>query len=62
MSSCHVHISVSDRTGHTTGGHLMPGSLVYTTAEIVIGASPDLRFAREHDGSTPWEELAVYHD
>jgi uncharacterized protein len=32
----HVHISVSDEKGNTVGGHLMVGSKVYTTAEVVI--------------------------
>lgn len=55
----HLHLSVSDSTGKTTGGHLLPGSIVYTTAEIVMGESKDLVFTREKDGSTPWEELQI---
>lgn len=55
----HLHLSFSDSTGTTLGGHLLPGSLVYTTAEIVIGESTDLEFTREQDGTTPWEELQI---
>ena len=55
----HLHISVSDSTGKTIGGHLLDSNLVYTTAEIVIQESGDFIFTREHDGSTPWEELQV---
>jgi hypothetical protein len=55
----HIHISVSDSTGKTIGGHLLEGNLIYTTAEIVVQASDDYQFTREKDGSTPWEELQV---
>jgi predicted DNA-binding protein with PD1-like motif len=55
----HLHLSVSDRTGATTGGHLLSGCKVYTTAEIVIQQDPDLTFTRKADGSTPWAELQV---
>jgi hypothetical protein len=55
----HLHLSVSDSTGKTIGGHLLGDNLVYTTAEIVLGESKDLLFTREKDGSTPWEELQI---
>jgi uncharacterized protein len=55
----HIHISISDSTGNTIGGHLLQGNIVYTTAEIVIQSSSNLFFKREKDGSTPWEELQV---
>jgi predicted DNA-binding protein with PD1-like motif len=55
----HIHISISDSTGKTMGGHLLDGCKIYTTAEIVISESKELIFTREKDGSTPWEELQV---
>jgi predicted DNA-binding protein with PD1-like motif len=55
----HLHISVSDSTGKTIGGHLLDNNLIYTTAEIVLGESKDLLFTREKDGSTPWQELQI---
>ena len=55
----HLHISVSDNTGRTMGGHLLNECLVYTTAEIVIQSATDLRFTRQNDGSTKWKELQV---
>lgn len=58
-AGCHLHLSFSDSTGKTIGGHLLAGNIVYTTAEIVIGESKDLVFTREKDGSTPWEELQI---
>ena len=59
VNGSHLHLSLSDSTGRTVGGHLLAENLVYTTAEIVISESPDHVFTREKDGSTPWEELQV---
>lgn len=55
----HLHISISDSTGKTIGGHLLKGCIVYTTAEIIIESTTSLNFKREKDGSTPWEELQI---
>jgi predicted DNA-binding protein with PD1-like motif len=55
----HIHISVSDSTGKTIGGHLLDNNIIYTTAEIVIQEAEQYQFTREKDGSTPWEELQV---
>lgn len=55
----HMHISVSDSTGKTIGGHLLKGCIVYTTAEIVLQSTSTLQFKREKDGSTPWVELQI---
>jgi hypothetical protein len=59
INGSHLHLSVSDSLGHTIGGHLLDENIIYTTAEIVIGESKNHVFAREKDGSTPWEELQV---
>ena len=59
VNGSHIHISLSDSTGKTIGGHLMDGCKIYTTAEIVIMSSDKFIFKREKDGSTPWEELKV---
>jgi uncharacterized protein len=55
----HLHISISDNTGKTIGGHLLEGCTVYTTAEIVVLGSNEFIFKREKDGTTPWEELRI---
>lgn len=55
----HLHLSISDGTGQTRGGHLLPGSAVYTTAEIVLVALDELRFTRQPDPITTYHELAV---
>jgi uncharacterized protein len=55
----HLHISIADSTGKTLGGHLLNDNLIYTTAEIVIGNSPNYKFNRREDGTTPYKELQV---
>ncbi len=55
----HLHICISDNAGKVTGGHLMEGCKIYTTAEIVLIESGKYIFTREKDGSTPWNELHV---
>jgi len=55
----HLHISISDSTGKTIGGHLMDGNIVYTTAEIIIATTDKYQFTREKDGTTAWDELQV---
>lgn len=55
----HVHISVSDKQGHVWGGHLMEGTLIDTTAELIIHSYPDLTFSRKMDESTGYTELVI---
>ena len=56
---CHIHISVSDKDLKTYGGHLMPGCLVNTTAEIVLLELDDYSFKREMDNETGYKELVI---
>ena len=56
---CHLHISVSDSEGKMIGGHLKDGSLVYTTAEIVIGLLGGIAFKRKFDDRTGYKELSI---
>ncbi len=60
VTGSHLHLSVSDSTGITLGGHLVEGCQVYTTAEIVIGILPAYRFTREPDPKSGYQELKVY--
>ena len=59
VNGSHLHISVSDSTGKTIGGHLADSNIVYTTAEIVLLSTNHVEFKREKDGTTPWDELQV---
>ncbi|MEH2057612.1 MAG: PPC domain-containing DNA-binding protein [Nostoc sp.] len=56
----HLHIAISDREGKTIGGHLDDGCIIYTTAEIVIGASEEFTFNRTFDQQTGYQELEIY--
>lgn len=55
----HLHLALADRQGQVIGGHVLAGCLVYTTAEMVIGVLPELRFARPLDAETGYRELLV---
>ncbi len=55
----HVHIAVADAMGAVFGGHLMTGSIVRTTAEIVIGIAADWDLRREADATTGFRELVA---
>lgn len=57
LGGVHLHASVSDADGKVTGGHLMPGCNVRTTAEIVLGLLPGHVFDRAHDPMTGFLEL-----
>lgn len=59
FSGVHLHILISDRQGQTMGGHLDFGCLIYTTAEIIIGASDEFRFLRTFDPQTGYRELEI---
>ena len=53
----HLHLSISDSAGKTLGGHLQDGSLIFTTAEIVLGELEDWLFTRPIDPDTTYDEL-----
>ena len=55
----HIHISVSDNTGKTIGGHLKNGTIVDTTCEVVIYELREYVFDREPDSITGYDELVI---
>jgi len=55
----HLHASVSDARGRVWGGHVAPGCVVRTTAEVAIALLPALAFTRERDEFTGYDELVV---
>jgi len=59
LDGAHLHIAVAGSSGTVIGGHLCPGSLVRTTAELVIGLLPEWRFRRELDPVTGHAELRI---
>ena len=55
----HLHIAVADSRGAVIGGHLCTGSLVRTTAELVVCLLPEWHFWREMDPATRYPELRI---
>ncbi len=58
----HLHISISDCTGKTIGGHLKEGCIIYTTAEIVIGIMHGVSYLRETDNTYGYKELVIKNE
>ena len=58
-SGAHLHASVATASGRVLGGHLGYGSLVRTTAEVLVAVLPEWRLTREHDPATGFAELVV---
>ncbi len=56
----HLHLSISDGDGKTIGGHLVSGCKIYTTAEIVLAAFPEISYKREYAADSGYDELVVY--
>jgi uncharacterized protein len=55
----HLHASVADASGHVLGGHVAPGCIVRTTAEVLVAAVPGWHFSRAADAGTGYAELVV---
>lgn len=55
----HLHMSISDREGVVTGGHLKEGSIVHTTVELVLAVEDKLTFGEARDPETGFGELAI---
>ncbi len=53
----HVHLAVAHADGRMEGGHLLDGTLVRTTLEIIIQEIGGVRFERRHDERTGYDEL-----
>ncbi|MBB3176462.1 PPC domain-containing DNA-binding protein [Variovorax sp. Sphag1AA] len=55
----HLHISIADADGRVLGGHVAPGCIVRTTAEVLIAWLPEWHFSREPDARTGYAELVA---
>ncbi len=55
----HIHISLSDETMNTIGGHLLTGCIVDTTCELVLGILESYEMHREFDENTGYDELVA---
>jgi predicted DNA-binding protein with PD1-like motif len=59
VNGSHLHMAIANGEGSMNGGHLMPGSLIFTTAEVVIGEIEGIDFRRELDKQTGFRELII---
>jgi predicted DNA-binding protein with PD1-like motif len=57
---CHIHASVSDRSGRVVGGHLSDGCIVRLTTEVALAEDMAFSFFREFDNDTGYKELVVH--
>lgn len=55
----HLHMAVADARGRVLGGHVAPGCVVRTTAEILLALLPGYHFSREADAATGFRELLI---
>jgi predicted DNA-binding protein with PD1-like motif len=58
-TSSHMHMAISTATGQVMGGHVAPGCIVRTTAEVLLALLPDWQFTREMDAHTGYDELVI---
>lgn len=58
----HLHAAVATASGRVLGGHVGPGCIVRTTAELLLAALPGWSLARAHDAATGYAELVVVRD
>jgi len=59
QSSSHLHMALSTTSGQVLGGHVAPGCIVHTTAEVLLALLPDWAFSRAPDAATGYNELVV---
>jgi predicted DNA-binding protein with PD1-like motif len=55
----HLHATVADSQGSVLGGHLCEGSIVRTTAKILIAHLPQWQLQRAADPTTGYRELVI---
>ncbi len=58
-SGSHIHITVADANGAVLGGHLCEGSVVRTTAEVLVARLPQWQLQRAMDPTTGYRELEI---
>jgi predicted DNA-binding protein with PD1-like motif len=55
----HLHATVANWQGSVLGGHLCEGSIVRTTAEVLLAHLPQWQLQRAPDSTTGYRELAI---
>ena len=54
---CHVHIALSREDMTTLGGHLMAGTYINTTCELVLLEQDGVVYGVEQDAATGYDEI-----
>jgi uncharacterized protein len=62
LQGVHLHLSVADADGTMFGGHLLNGSTVRTTVEIILQELDGCQFLRVMDTETGFRELQIGTD
>lgn len=62
QTRCHLHIALSKEDLSTVGGHLMPGCVVNTTCELVVGVLDGWRYGVEQDEETGYDEIVFQEE
>ncbi len=55
----HLHLSIADNQGVMRGGHVMPGCIVRTTCELIVGDLESITFLREPCSLSGYDELVI---
>ncbi|MEB3299807.1 MAG: PPC domain-containing DNA-binding protein [Candidatus Sericytochromatia bacterium] len=58
----HLHVALADDRGQLWGGHLLEGSAIHTTAEVVLGVPRGVQFLRRFDPRSGYDELVVLRE
>lgn len=59
IDGVHIQISVSTENVNTIGGLLNDGCIVSTTAEVVLNIFNNIKYKREYDEKTGYNELVI---
>ena len=59
---CHLHIALSREDMTTLGGHLMEGTVVNTTCELVLLELDGWRCGAEQDDETGYDEIVFQEE
>ena len=59
---CHLHIALAREDLTTLGGHLMEGTVINTTCELVLLEQDGWRYGVEQDAATGYDEIVFQED
>ncbi|WP_299008978.1 PPC domain-containing DNA-binding protein [uncultured Shewanella sp.] len=59
LEHAHIHLCVANQKGEAFGGHLLEGSIIDTTGELIVHYYPELNFVRKYDHNTGFTELSI---